>query len=315
MRRKETAVLLGIAIIVGILGLVYLYGATGYGGVFFLALAVNLLLVPTQWMILTRNYRKALAQTEFANVELEEVVAERTEELQKSHDAIRELISNISHDLRTPMTAIRGYIELMIAGETDKEYLESAYLRVNQVESLISDLFLLTQITEKKMEMNIISMDTAEFLRTCQQHYQSIAEQNGISLITRNDAENSSALVDRNFIMRITDNLMQNAFHYAASRIRISACREGDYITIIVADDGPGIDPEIMPYIFDRFYKKREDGAGLGLSIVKELAGAMNGEISVRSVPRSAISQHCADGYEGEEFGRTELALKLPVGI
>lgn len=305
MLNKHSAILYGLAVIVGALGFAGMYRAAGYGGLFYLALVANLLLIPAQGYVLLRDYRKAFSKIENANEKLEEIVAERTEELRKSHDAIRELIANISHDLRTPMTAIRGYIELMMAGVTDEEYLESAYLRVNQVESLISDLFLLTQISEKRMDINLIPLDTADYLRTCQSQYQSIAEQKGLTLHFTNKAEGSSALVDRNFIMRITDNLMQNAFHYAESRIRLTTSREGDLIVITVADDGPGIDPEIMPFIFDRFFKKREEGTGLGLSIVKELAEAMHGEISVRSVPQ----------IDGADYGRSELVLKLPAGI
>jgi signal transduction histidine kinase len=264
--------------------------------------------------VLAHDYGEALTWHENTNVLLERTVAERTEELRKSHDATRELVGNISHDLRTPMTAINGYLELLMEndgiGGADREYLESAGIRVNQMNKLISDLFLLSRIMEQKLNMAVGPLNTEELLTICQNQYHSMTEQKGISLITQNDAAGCAAAADRDSLMRIMDNLMQNALYYAKSRIRIAAEKAGAGIIISVSDDGPGISEEIILHIFDRFYKGRKDGTGLGLFIVKELAAAMNGEVSVISDPGSA----CPEGVGESLDYRTVFTLKLPPG-
>ena len=130
-----------------------------------------------------------------------------------------------------------------------------------------------------------------------------MADQKGISLMIQNDAAGCTAAADWSFLVRIMDNLMQNALYYAASRIGITAAKAGDHIAISVADDGPGISEDIILHVFDRFYKGRKDGTGLGLFIVKELTAAMNCEVSVVSDP---------EGVDEHNEYRTVFTLKLP---
>jgi len=259
-----------------------------------------------QSIALAYYYRSSFGQIEKSNSRLEELVAKRTEELRKNNEATQELISNISHDLRTPMTAINGYMELLMASpnidDTDLEYLEGASIRVAQMESLIKDLFLLTQLAEKKLSMHVDSMKTKDFMKICENQYQPLTDNKGITLIVQNDAECGEAMIDRDWLMRIMDNLMHNAVSYAESKIKIAVKREDDYIVFSVVDDGPGIDPEALPYIFDRFYKKRVNGSGLGLCIVKELANAMGGEVIARSRQK-------AKGAAGNVYQMSDYAL------
>ena len=295
-------------------GILCIFEAVGYSGLFFPSLTANLLLISVQSIVLAHDYGEALTWYENTNVMLERTVAERTEDLRKSHDATRELVGNISHDLRTPMTAINGYLELLMAnggiGGSDREYLESASVRVNQMNKLIGDLFLLSRIMEQKMNMVLGPLDIEEFLAVCQNQYQPMTEQKGISLTTQNDAVGCAAAADRDSLMRIMDNLMQNALYYAKSRIRIAAEKTGSGVIISVSDDGPGISEEIVLHIFDRFYKGRKDGTGLGLFIVKELAAAMNGEVSVISSPESVVLESVGESLDY----RTVFTLKLPPG-
>ena len=290
-------------------GILCIFEAVGYSGLFFPSLTANLLLISVQSIVLAHDYGEALTWHEDTNVLLERTVTERTEDLRKSHDATRELVGNISHDLRTPMTAIHGYLELLMAndgiGGADREYLESASLRVNQMNKLIGDLFLLSRIMEQKLDIVISPLDTEEFLAVCRHQYQPMAEQKGIAMAVQNNAIGCEAGADWNFLVRIMDNLMQNALYYAASRIMIAAEKSGSNVVITVSDDGPGISEEIIPHIFDRFFKGRKDGSGLGLFIVKELTAAMNGSVSVVSNPEGA--------GEPREF-RTVFTLKLPPG-
>jgi len=313
--------------------LLYILMVLSYSGLYlFPEILISFGLLVFQSAALAYHYRSGFGQIEKSNERLEELVAKRTEELRKTNEATRELISNISHDLRTPMTAIHGYMELLMASatidEADMEYLEGACLRVAQMESLIDDLFLLTQLNEKKMNMRVYSMETSEFMRICEKQYQTLTENMGLTLDVQNDAECGEAMIDRDFLMRIMDNLMQNAMSYAESKIKISAKKEDDYIVFSVIDDGPGIDPETLPFIFDRFYKKRVNGSGLGLCIVKELANAMGGEVTARSYQKNSglpanvyqMSDYALPSLDSRPIGdkedhgiySTEIAVKLP---
>ena len=306
-----------IAILV-IYALLYTLTALSYTGVYlFPVVLISLGALAFQSVALAYYYRSSFSQIEKSNERLEELAAKKTDELQESNKAAQALISNISHDLRTPMTAIRGYMELLMASPSldgaDMEYLEGACLRVAQMESLIDDLFLLTQLAEKKLTMRMHPMETEEFARIYQTQYRALTEEKGIRLIVRNDAARREAMIDRDFLMRIMDNLMQNAIYYAESKIMIRIKEENDFIILSVADDGPGIDPEAIPLIFDRFYKKRTNGTGLGLSIVKELAEAMGGEVIARSL-LALYSNTELRGKPGEkDMYSVEIGVKLPV--
>lgn len=247
-------------------------------------------------VILARMYTNFSYENERLLKHMESLVVERTAELAGANEQLllmeqtkNELISNISHDLRTPMTAIRGYMELLMdgihEGTEHQEYIESAHTRMEQMENLIKDLFLLTQLTEKSTLVEITPVKISEFLAKCYKNYKPIAKQKGIGLTLKDGSGHASVRADKNFLLRIMDNLMQNALYYAKSSIIIAVKIEDKTVVFGVTDDGEGIDKDSLPYVFDRFFKKRKDGAGLGLCIVKELATAMGGEVFADSIP------------------------------
>lgn len=258
-------------------------------------------------VILARTYVDFTHENERLLSNMEALVSERTSELASANEQLRlmeqtknELISNISHDLRTPITAIRGYMELLMEisegdGEAYRDYVKSAHARTDQIEGLIKDLFLLTQLTGKNIPLDITVVDISEFLRGCHKSYKPIAGQKGLTIILKDKAQGIRVPADKGFLLRIMDNLMQNALYHAKSSIVISGRLEDEDIIFSVADDGAGIDKEALPHVFDRFYKRRKDGAGLGLCIVKELACALSGEVFADSIPNK----------------RTEFCVKL----
>lgn len=260
-------------------------------------------------MILARIYTDFYYEKESLLLNMEERVAERTEELADANDRLvllekrkNEFIRNISHDLRTPMTAIRGYMELLMQDDTQKSeehqiYIESAHVRTRQMEKLIQDLFFLTRMTEEGICVYKTPLSVSDFLNESEKNYRTIARQKNLHIIKEDAAQTVTIHVDRDLLLRIMDNLMQNALHYAKTTIILSAKIEEDHVRISVIDDGEGIEKEDLPHIFDRFFKKRKDGTGLGLYIVQELALAMGAKPFANSIP----------DY------RTELGVRFPM--
>lgn len=273
-----------------IYGALILFEAAGYNRLFFPSMTSSLALILSQAVVIAYNYSGAFERLEKSNIILEETVAERTEDLRRSHEATKELISNISHDLRTPITAVRGYMELLLSRgtleETEKAYVESAYVRAGQLERLIKDLFFLTRITVKKLSLNIEEIDAGEFLAECLEGFRAEADLKGIELsLDMARVHSLKVRGDRVRLTQIIDNLLQNALFYAKNHVSINAGTKDGRPYISVCDDGEGISADDLPFIFDRLYKKRKDGTGLGLSIVKELAAMMGGTVFAESRP------------------------------
>lgn len=238
----------------------------------------------------TRNIAKVNSELLLANKRLLE-----------NEDARKKMMSNVSHDLRTPITAIRGYIELLLrAGgnippETHEVYLRNMHTRCMQMEQLIEDLMQLTRLESGEVsgEMEILSLK--EIISSLYDLYESELQSDG-KKITLALPEDDDLLVhgDPNNLLRVFDNLLVNALRYSGehAEIKISAYREtgttiGDAIHLSVQDDGCGIPEAEIPYVFDRFYRasnsSRENGTGLGLAIVKSMIKKHGGLVWVES--------------------------------
>ncbi len=226
---------------------------------------------------------------------MESLVDERTAELAQANEQLllseqskNELLASISHDLRTPITAIRGYMELLLSQPENTadtlEYIESAHARTQHMEKLIKDLFLLTQLTENRLQINKTSVHITDLMNEGFKVYKPIVRTKGIELVLENELENERVSADRSYLIRMLDNLIQNAIYYAKTKVIFRSKKDGDSIMLSIVNDGYGIEKEELPRVFDRFYKKREDGAGLGLFVVKELALAMDAKVCADSV-------------------------------
>jgi len=214
----------------------------------------------------------------------------------RSQDAKRrELIANISHDLRTPLSTLHGYLETLQLKAEELEpmerrrFLEQALAHSNRLQGLIDELFELARLEAAESEPRLEAFSLAELAQDVLQQFEPAALEKGISLKLIGDRGAPFAVADIAMIQRVLENLVSNAMrHTEKGEIRIGLKRADDAIHISVSDDGCGIAAEEIPWIFERFYQAdnphRGGGyAGLGLAIVKRILDLHGCEISVWS--------------------------------
>ncbi|WP_245809699.1 sensor histidine kinase [Cohnella massiliensis] len=210
----------------------------------------------------------------------------------------KELIANISHDLRTPITSIRGYVEGLRDGIARDEQKVDRYLTVikdktDQLDRMIEDLFQFAQLESERLVMNDTETDSRELLETVVSTFELEFRDGPVHLAVERPFPSRLVKADAGRIAQVFENIIENARKYArgCSQIAISAKDEGDRIRIAIRDDGGGISGEDVPYLFDRFYRGEKSrsrafgGAGLGLAICKQIIEEHGGRIGVQSEP------------------------------
>ncbi|MGI8594930.1 MAG: sensor histidine kinase [Solirubrobacteraceae bacterium] len=203
----------------------------------------------------------------------------------------REFLMSVSHELKTPLTAIRGYAEGLADGAVDPEEAGTVIVaEAQRLERLVADLLDLARLDRRAFAVAREPVDLAAVARRAQQREAVRASELGVELAVAHDGD-AWALGDEGRLLQAVSNLVDNALRVTAPGGRvIIAARPG---ALAVSDTGPGLAPEDLPRAFDRFYLHARararagasDGAGLGLAIVRELAGAMGGSASVASRP------------------------------
>ncbi len=237
------------------------------------------------------NYEADFKAEGFQEIaELSEALSYASDELAKVDRLQRELIANISHDLRTPLTMIIGYGEVMrdIEGENTPENVQVIIDEATRLSSLVSDLLEISSYQSGTETIAREPFDLAETVREVSERYQRLREQNGYHIFFEGD-ESALVFADKKRILQVVCNLANNAINYAGEDktviIRTERTKAGD-VRVSVTDHGCGIDREELPYIWDRYYKvdkthtRSVTGSGLGLSIVRrilELHGARYG--------------------------------------
>jgi signal transduction histidine kinase len=214
---------------------------------------------------------------------MSEAIERQIRDLKATDELRRELIANISHDLRTPLTSLRGYIETVLVkhpalSDSDRRaHLSVALSQAHQLGRLIDALFDLARLESGAVIPKFEPFAVAELLQDVVLRFRIQAQERGIELQTSLDTESILALGDIGLIERVMGNLVENALRYAPAgglvRCEISAA--STLIRVRVMDTGRGIDPQHLPRIFDRFYSAPShadrDRAGLGLAIVKRI--------------------------------------------
>jgi len=216
------------------------------------------------------------------------------ERLDKTFTSQQQFLQDISHELKTPLTIIRGEIEVILKKKrSPEEYervLKSALEEINRVSRIFENLLVLARFDSKKISLELKSLDVNNVIKDILEDTEQIARQKNIK-ITFFPVSPAVFRADEYSIRRLVLNLLDNALKYtpAGGDIHISTSRGNNLVVITVSDTGPGISPEALPQIFDRFYRadasRRSDGFGLGLSIVKSIVQAHNGTIDVKSSP------------------------------
>lgn len=248
-----------------------------------------------------------------AKAEVEQKVEQRTHELslttqqlsatltqvQELDRAKTSFFSNVSHDLRTPLTLILGPLGEMVQGREPPGGLPRAVdvMQRNGMRllDLINQLLDLAKIDAGKMQIARNPSDVVELARSVEGRFVAAASQRGLSLTTNATGPIAPIAIDSVWIENALTNLLGNAMRFAQSKIAVSV-REGDGAVVLeVEDDGPGIAQADLPTVFDRFaqgsdVQARKGGTGLGLAIVREAARLHGGDASVRSVPGVATT-------------------------
>jgi len=228
-----------------------------------------------------------------ANEELEERVVERTAELAKANALKDEFLGIVSHDLRTPLTSILGWIELAKAEGVENESTAKALsvIKRNAVmqSHLIDNLLDVTAMRATGFKLNRETVDVSSLLELgSQRFYPSLAEKR-INFERKIESDVPPVYADRDRLVQVIDNLLANAIKFTPpeGHIRVGLEKTDSNVRLTVDDTGEGIDSELLPYVFNRYRQGRPNGIphsiGLGLSIVKQVIEAHGGTVQARS--------------------------------
>ena len=213
-----------------------------------------------------------------------------------SQQRLRNFVADVSHELRTPLTAIRGFAQAMVDGTAKDSEAQSRAARIIQDESmrmirLVDDLLELSRIEFGHIQMSREPVDVAGLLQHCHELFAMQAEEKGVMLRMELEAE-PQIVGDIDRLEQVFSNLLDNAIKHTpeGGTVSISARQaSADWVEITVADTGPGIPPEELPHVFERFYQAKglagKPGTGLGLAIAREIVRAHRGDIEARSAP------------------------------
>ena len=211
---------------------------------------------------------------------------ESSEEKIKYDNENRELISNISHDLKTPITSIKGYVEGIMDGVADTpekmdRYIRTIYNKTNEMDSLINELTLYSKIDTNRIPYNFHRINVGDFFNDCVEEIGLDLESKNIALTFTNDVdENTRIIADPEQLRRVISNIIGNSVKYMgkpSGDIFIQISDHGDSIEVDIEDNGKGIAAKDLPYIFDRFYRtdtsrnSAQGGSVIGLSVVKKI--------------------------------------------
>ena len=207
-----------------------------------------------------------------------------------------ELITNVAHDLRTPLTSIIGYLELLSVGnslppEMEKKYIDIAYTKAKRLEKLIEELFGFTKLNCGKISMKVGQVDIIKLLsQLLEEFYPSFMEKNLVYEL-RSNVPAKVITADGNLLARLFDNLINNAIKYGADgkRILVDVEADDEIVTVSVTNFGYVIPEKDLPLLFNKFYRVEHSrsaatgGTGLGLAIAKNIVDMHGGDIHVTS--------------------------------
>lgn len=206
----------------------------------------------------------------------------------------KELISNISHDLKTPITAIKGYVEGIMDGVADtpekmERYIKTIYNKANEMDLLINELTLYSKIDSNRIPYNFDTLFVSDYFEDCASDLKVELDSRGIQFAYVNYAESDVKIIaDAEQLKRVINNIISNSAKYMdkpEKKINLRVKDVGDFVQVEIEDNGKGIGPKELPNIFERFYRtdasrnSSTGGSGIGLSIVKKIVEEHGGKI------------------------------------
>jgi two-component system OmpR family sensor kinase len=229
--------------------------------------------------------------------------ADMQDQLARLDRARKQFIASASHELRTPIFSLGGFLELLADEELDEEtrraFLEQLRGQVERMRNLATELLDLSRLEAGALELRPEPTDLGQLAREIAAEFTPAAAQHGAEVRLELDEEPLELDCDPERVAQVLRILLDNALVHtpAGTGVRVSAARANGHVRLEVSDRGLGIKRQNMPHIFEPFFTSDDEtqGAGLGLAIARELADRMHGELSVRSIP-----------------GRTTFSLELP---
>jgi len=222
-------------------------------------------------------------------------IMEQMTELKQTDTFRRELVANVSHDLRTPLASLHGYLETLLIKEgkltleEQRNFLETAMKQSERLSRLVGELFELAKLDSHETKVHCEAFSLSELVQDVTQKFQLVAQTKHVALNTHFCADLPAVLADIGLIERALENLIQNALRYTPEGgiVTVALTHEEHKIIVRIADTGCGISEQDLPHIFDRFYRvdrhHRSEGAGLGLAITKRILELHGNRIDVHS--------------------------------
>ena len=239
--------------------------------------------------------------------ELGDSINRMTEDLSRLEDSRRSFVANVSHELRSPLTSMRGYVQAMLDGVIEPgdmpRYLQIVLDETDRLTELVRDLLDLSRLESGNFPLTPAPFDANELVRRNLINFEPRIDAKGISVQVEMEEGPLYVMADANRINQVVSNIIDNAVKFMEgenSRLTVRTAREGEYVRTEIANNGPKIAESDLPYIFERFYKADKahtsgQGTGLGLSICQRIMAQHGSEITVRS-----------------EEGETAFAFLLP---
>jgi signal transduction histidine kinase len=229
--------------------------------------------------------------------EMAERITHQVKQLEHNDSSRRELVANVSHDLRTPLASLHGYLETLslkkqqLSSDEQHLYIDIALQHCNRLQKLISELFELSTLENRGAQLHFEPFSMSELVQDVSQKFQLDAKNKNIRLAANIPNQPAFVSADISLIQRVLENLIENAIKYTpdGGSININLDNGKNNIATSITDTGQGIAGEDLPHIFDRFYRvdkqRQTEGTGLGLAIAQRIIQLHNSTIDVVSLP------------------------------
>ncbi|MDX1477682.1 MAG: response regulator [Saprospiraceae bacterium] len=286
---------------------------------FLLGVALGLVLIIREyWTTRTRRMRSQARKLERLVEERTEEVTQKAAELQKMVAARTRFFANISHELRTPLTLIKGPLQGLLSGkrteEQKRDYVKIIDYNADLLSERIEDLLTLARSDSGNLEVRKSAVRLNSLLERIVDSFQGLAKERKIRLLLQNQLPADTVIrTDPRKLEHILSNFLSNAMRYTDSgtTVTVTCTRDQELLVVSVRDEGPGIAPDLLEKIFERYYQGEhlQGGAGIGLSLSRELAGVMQGRVWAESEVGLGSTFHVAFPYEPAEDEVAEEAV------
>jgi signal transduction histidine kinase len=226
-----------------------------------------------------------------------DTLVDTMEELRQADRMRRELVANVSHDLRSPLASIQGYLETVhmkdgdLAPDERQRYVKTALRNARRLSDLVGELFELSKLETEQVEPTMEPFPIAELVQDVVMQYEPQAEEQAVALEADLPERHARVRADIGLVERALSNLIDNAIQYTPNGgvVAVRVANEAQAVRVEVSDTGPGIPEDELPHIFERFYRvdksrdRDKGGAGLGLAIAKTILELHDGRLAVES--------------------------------